>query len=78
MDNQAAIYFGNADVDHTRAKHIDLRYYYIKDKVDDKTVKLWYCPSSYNPADLFTKPLPCNRHLYLMRMIGLHRLEEVC
>ena len=78
MDNQAAIYFGNANVDHTRVKHIDLRYYYIKDKVNDKTVKLWYCPSSYNPADLFTKPLPCDQHLYLMRMIGLCCLEEVC
>lgn len=35
IDNQAAIYFANADSDHTRAKHIDTRYYYVKGKVDE-------------------------------------------
>jgi hypothetical protein len=78
LDNEAAIYFGNADSDQTRAKHIDLRYYYIKSKVGDGTIQLWHVPSEFNPADIFTKSLRCDRHKMLMRMIGLRRIEEVC
>ena len=78
LDNEAAIYFGNADVDHTRAKHIDLRFYYIKAAVSDEIIRLWYCPGLYNPADIFTKSLKPDHHVYLMRMLGMRRIEEVC
>jgi hypothetical protein len=78
IDNQAAIYFGNADADHTRAKHIDLRHKYIKQAVRDKTAKLWYCPSVNMPADVLTKPLRCDKHMYFMRMLGMRKIEEVC
>jgi len=78
IDNQAAIYFGNADADHSRAKHIDIRYYFIKNAVRSNTVKLWYCPTEYNPADLFTKPLRPDRHLMLMQLVGMRQIEEVC
>jgi len=78
MDNQAAIYFAQADTDHTRAKHIDTRYYYIKEKVQDGSIRLYHVPSEDNPADLFTKPFRPDRHLKLMRLCGLRRLEEVC
>jgi hypothetical protein len=56
LDNQAAIYFANAASD-TRTKHIDMRYYYIKSKVQDDTIQLWHIRSEINPADIFTKPL---------------------
>jgi hypothetical protein len=78
VDNQAAIYFAQADTDHTRSKHIDTRYYYIKEKVQDGTVRLYHVPSENNVADLFTKAFRPDRHLKLMRLCGLRRLEEVC
>jgi hypothetical protein len=78
IDNQAAIYFGNADADHTRAKHIDLRYCYIKSSVRNGSAKLWYCPSVHMPADLLTKTLPCDKHLFLMRMFAMRKIKEVC
>ena len=77
LDNQAAIYFAQADTDHTRAKHIDLKYYYIKGKVANDTVRIYHVRSEINPADIFTKPLRPDRHLSLIRMLGLRRLEEV-
>jgi hypothetical protein len=77
LDNQAAIYFANADTDHTRAKHIDMRYYYIKSKVQDNTIQLWHVRSDINPADIFTKSLRPDRHMVLARMLGLRRIEEV-
>jgi hypothetical protein len=78
VDNQAAIYFAQADTDHTRSKHIDTRYYYVKEKVQDGTIRLYHVPSENNAADLFTKPFRPDRHLKLMRLCGLRRIEEVC
>ena len=78
VDNQAVIYFGNAAIDHTHAKHIDLQYHYICNGISQGIIRLWYCPTQYNPADLFTKALHPDRHLYLMCMLGMRRLEEVC
>jgi hypothetical protein len=78
VDNQAAIYFAQADTDQTRSKHIDTRYYYVKEKVQDGTIRLYHVPSEHNVADLFTKAFRPDRHLKLMRLCGLRRLEEVC
>jgi len=78
VDNQAIIYFANMDVAHTKAKHIDLKYYYIKAHVNDGTIIMWHVPSKINPADIFTKPLRADHHLELMQMLGLRRFEEVC
>jgi hypothetical protein len=77
LDNEAAIYFAQADTDQTRAKHIDIRYYYIKGKVADDTIRIYHVRSEINPADIFTKPLRADHHLTLMRMLGLRRIEEV-
>jgi hypothetical protein len=78
IDNQAAIYFGNANADHKRVKHIDIRYQFIRTAVNAEVIRLWYCPSTHNPADLFTKGFRADRHSFLMRLIGMRRIEEVC
>jgi hypothetical protein len=78
IDNQATIYFGNANADNAHVKHIDLRYQFIRNAVRHDIIRLWYCPSKINPADLFTKALRTDRHIHLMRIIGMRRIEEVC
>ena len=40
-----------------RTKHINVRYYFIKDKIDKGKVELEYCPTGKMWADFFTKPL---------------------
>lgn len=37
-------------------KHIKVRYFFIKDKVDQKEVALKYCPTKEIWADILTKP----------------------
>ena len=39
------------------SRHIDIRYFFVADRIDKKEVKVEYCPSSSIPADIFTKPL---------------------
>nr|GFB05768.1 retrotransposon protein, putative, unclassified [Tanacetum cinerariifolium] len=45
-------------VQHTRTKHIDVRYHFIKDHVEKGTIELYFVGTEYQLADLFTKSLP--------------------
>ena len=39
------------------SRHISVRYFFVKDRVDKGEIKIEYCPSIYMLADFFTKPL---------------------
>jgi hypothetical protein len=40
-----------------RTKHINMRFYFIKDRIDSGEVCVEFCPSEQMIADFFTKPL---------------------
>ena len=40
-----------------RSKHIDIRYFWLKDRVERGDVNIKYCPTKLMIADFFTKPL---------------------
>jgi hypothetical protein len=56
-DNQSYIKLTENPVFHDRSKHIDMRYHYIRDLVQRKTIKLQYIATSEQVADILTKPL---------------------
>ena len=39
------------------SRHINIRYFFVKDRVDSGEVKIVYCPTGRMLADYFTKPL---------------------
>ena len=41
----------------TKTKHMDNRYFWIKDRLESERIKVEYCPTSKMIADFFTKPL---------------------
>ena len=57
VDNQGAIELAKNPVHHQRSKHIDIRYHFIRDEIQNKSVVLEYVPSAENCADIFTKPV---------------------
>nr|GEZ64177.1 hypothetical protein [Tanacetum cinerariifolium] len=57
-DNKSAIALCWNNVQHSRAKHIDVRYHFIKEQVENGIVKLYFVRTEYQLADIFTKPLP--------------------
>jgi hypothetical protein len=40
-----------------RTRHINIRYFFIKDRVEKEEVNIIYCPTEHMIADFFTKPL---------------------
>jgi hypothetical protein len=61
-DNQAAIALSDGEGDYRRAKHIDIRYHFIRDHLQRGTVEINYIPSEKQPADILTKALPTSKH----------------
>ncbi|GJX28980.1 hypothetical protein Tco_0237059 [Tanacetum coccineum] len=56
-DNTSAIAISNNPVLHSRTKHIDIRYYFIRDHILKGDIELHFIPTQYQLADIFTKPL---------------------
>lgn len=61
IDNQSAIQLIKNPVYHKRIKHIDVRYHYIREKVENKDLAIEYIPSENQRADILTKALPKER-----------------
>ena len=56
-DNQSAMAIAANPGNHTRTKHIDIKFHYIRSAVQQNSIKLVYCPTSMMVADVLTKPV---------------------
>ncbi|GKB08551.1 retrovirus-related pol polyprotein from transposon TNT 1-94 [Tanacetum coccineum] len=68
-DNKSAIALCCNNVQHSRAKHIDVRYHFIKEQVENGIVELYFVRTEYQLADIFTKPLPRERFNFLIEKL---------
>lgn len=55
-DNQSTIRIASS-AENKRTKHVDVRYHFLKEKVNDGTISLHYVSSQSQLADILTKPL---------------------
>ena len=39
------------------SRHIHIRYFFVKDRIDKEDMRVKYCPTHLMLADFFTKPL---------------------
>jgi pectin methylesterase-like acyl-CoA thioesterase len=56
-DNQGLIFIGSNPVQERRTKHIDIRYHYIRECIENGDVSVIFIEGKENPADMFTKNL---------------------
>ncbi|KAH9113223.1 hypothetical protein LEN26_000145 [Aphanomyces euteiches] len=70
-DNQPAMATACNPVNHSRTKHIDVRYHFVRERIQLEELKLEYVSSKENLADLFTKPLGASLYLPLRDKLGL-------
>ena len=59
QDNQSSmkIILNGKRSSGTKTKHMDNRFFWIKDRLQSEGIKVEYCPTSKMIADFFTKPL---------------------
>ncbi|GJV97504.1 hypothetical protein Tco_1549081 [Tanacetum coccineum] len=74
-DNKSAIALCYNNVQHSRAKHIDIRYHFIKEQVENGIVELYFVRTEYQLADIFTKPLPRERFNFLIDKLGMKSMS---
>ncbi|KAJ1267914.1 hypothetical protein BS78_07G095200 [Paspalum vaginatum] len=75
MDNQSAIALSKNPVLHDRSKHIDTKFHYICECVDNGAVRLAYAATQEQLADILTKALGKDRFQKLREMIGVTKLK---
>ena len=80
QDNQSAIRMeiNGRNSCTGNSRHIDIRYFFVKDRVDKKEVSIKYCPTEKMLADYFTKPLNGNRFRVLRGIImGHNEIDKI-
>nr|GEU50544.1 retrotransposon protein, putative, unclassified [Tanacetum cinerariifolium] len=70
-DNKNVIALCCNNVQHSRSKHIDIRYHFIKEQVENEVIKLYFVNTEYQLADLFTKALGRDRIEFLINKLGM-------
>nr|GEX76861.1 hypothetical protein [Tanacetum cinerariifolium] len=70
-DNKSAIALCCNNVQHFRSKHIDIRYHFIKEQVENRVIELYFVNTEYQLADVFTKALGRDRIEFLTTKLGM-------
>lgn len=71
VDNRSAILLSKNPIYHSRTKHIDIKYHYVRDCVEEKKVNIEFVPSCDQLADALTKALGRTRLEDLRTRIGM-------
>nr|GEV38199.1 retrovirus-related Pol polyprotein from transposon TNT 1-94 [Tanacetum cinerariifolium] len=74
-DKKNAIDLCCNNIQHSRAKHIDVRYHFIKEQVENGIVELYFVRTEYQLADIFIKPLPRERFYFLIEKLGMRSIS---
>ncbi|OIW10247.1 hypothetical protein TanjilG_27998 [Lupinus angustifolius] len=70
-DNLSTIAMSHNPVLHNRTKHIELDLYFVRDKIQSKTLIVKHIPSEFQTADIFTKPLPNTQFIILRNQLKI-------
>nr|GEV22014.1 copia protein [Tanacetum cinerariifolium] len=74
-NNKSTIALCCNNVQHSRAKHIVVRYHFIKEQVENGNVELYFVRTEYQLADIFTKPLPRERFNFLIEKLSMRNMS---
>ena len=75
-DNQSTIPMTKNPQHHGKAKHIDIKFYYIREMITMNKIELKYCKSDEMIADILTKEIGRIQFAKLRSMIGLRNISD--
>ena len=62
VDNIGAIFMSGNIAISDQTKHVDIRYHFVREFVEDNFLKIIFVKTKENVADIFTKNLPKELH----------------
>lgn len=71
-DNQSSIQVAKNPEHHGRMKHLDLRFFWLRDQVENGEIGITYLPTAEMPADCLTKPLSREKVVHCRRLMGFN------
>ena len=71
VDNSAAVKLAQNPEFHRRTKHIDLKYFFVREKVVDRSIEIKQISTECQVADVMTKPLDRVRFNNMCERMGL-------
>jgi hypothetical protein len=69
-DNQSCVKLSKNPMFHDRSKHIEIKYYFLRDKVHKGEVVLHYISTDEETADILAKPFSNIKFAYLREKLG--------
>ena len=75
-DNISSIALSKNLVFHGRSKHIEIRYHFIRELVENGDIKMEFCKSEQQLVDIFTKPLGIGPFVQLRESLGVIELDQ--
>lgn len=60
-DSQSVIALSKNVVHYERTKHIDVRFYFIREKISERGIRVVKIATNWNPADILTKVVPMSK-----------------
>jgi hypothetical protein len=66
-DNNGALALANKPCDHQKSKHIQVRFHFVRQQVDEKVIEALRVDTELQLADVMTKALSAVRHWMLCR-----------
>ena len=73
-DNKSVIALCCNNVQHYRAKHIDIRHHFIREQVEKGIVELYFVRTEFQLVDIFTKALSRERFQFILPRLGMKSL----
>lgn len=71
-DNQSSIRLAESEAYRPRTKHIDIRHHHTREKIEDKTISIEFCPTANMTADSLTKAVTREKTEFCTNQMGLN------
>jgi len=73
--NKSPINLAKNPVLHGRSKHIEAKFYFLREQVNKEALKVIHCSTEMQLADMFTKHVKVDRFIKLRSLIGMVKVQ---
>jgi len=70
-DSMSAIYLAKNQVYHARTKHVDIRFHFVREILDEDDIELLKIHTKENPVDMLTKVVSCVKFTHCKELLHI-------